>query len=1119
MIDDIERDGGEDLKSVGSLSNSNPREISPTLLKSITIQDVNHDNALHLDRMRRATHSRRDSASRIVGEFRTLSLDVTDTQQRPTPLATQKAAAKDLAELEWHKYSVDDILQRLSSNSKLGLEDEQVKRKLSQYGHNEVSPPKDNLLLKWLNYVLGGFGSLLLIASILCFIAWKPLGEPNPAPANLALAIVLLIVIVIQTAFNAWQDFSTSRVMASISGLLPSAVLVLRNSHQSQLPAKDLVPGDIIYVSLGNKLPADIRFIDVSSDLKMDRSVLTGESEPIQGTVDMTDENLLETRNIGLQGTLCVSGSGVGVVIQTGNLTVFGRIAKLSSTGAPSLTTLQKEILRFVLIIAACAITIALLVIILWASWLNKRHKGFITVPVLIIDVVSVMVAFIPEGLPASVTVSLAVVANTLVKNKVLCKSLMTVETLGSVNVLCSDKTGTLTENKMTVTNLAVLDHEMDITQARDRLVAGKDSGRTVEQMAAVMGVCNAATFDESTMDQPVALRKVNGDATDSAILRAAESLRPVKDSLGEWTEVFKVNFNSKTKYMLKLCRRSSAKAPLFPAPCDTYDELGPSDYMLMCKGAPDVLLKRCAYINDPSGGPPLPLTRDNIDRLTSIQEKWASKGQRVLLLAKRLIPHSLIPGEMSLDQPDFGDLVNTDFNQRLTVVGLVGLVDPPRPEIPETVRIMRGAGIRFFMVTGDFALTAVAIAEQCGILSTSSSPSSSARKKKILHNIDDLPRNVPLDQVRQFTQADLTSPTGNLPGLVLSGSDLMEMSDSQWEQACQYTEIVFARTTPEQKLRIVKEFQKRGNVVGMTGDGVNDAPSLKAADVGIAMGGGSDVAMEAADLVLLESFASVTVAVEYGRLVFDNLKKTCLYLLPAGSFSELMPILLNVLLGLPQILSSLQMIIICVVTDVLPAISMCFEKPEAGLLSRPPRDTKKDKLVDWRFLLHAYGFLGLLESLAAMSMSFWWLDRQGFRFGDLVLAYGGLPPQYDPDAYAEAINKAQSIYFFTLVGMQFGNLLATRTRRLSIVQSNPFKWSDETQRNYWIIPSMLVSLAFLFFFSYVPFFQNTFLTRGVPVEHIFIPFTFALGLLLLDEGRKYFVRRYPKSLLAKIAW
>ncbi|ORY33508.1 hypothetical protein BCR39DRAFT_520515 [Naematelia encephala] len=1050
-----------------------------TIPRSITIEAPDNEHASRERELRRLNShsivggSRVDGPSRIVGEFRTLSIHVTDSQQRPSPETARRDAVKELADLDWHLISRDEVLQRLGVSPKLGLEAEQAKRRLAQNGPNAVSPPPRNLLRKWFGYVFGGFGSLLLVASVLCFIAWKPLGEPAPQASNLALAVVILIVIVVQTAFNAWQDFSTSRVMASIAGMLPSDVLVLRDGTHRHIAAKDLVTGDIVSVSLGNKLPADLRFIDVSSDLRLDRSVLTGESEAIQGTVEHTDPNMLETKNIGLQGTLCVSGSGTGIVIQTGDTTVFGRIAKLSSSGAPTLTTLQREILRFVIIIVTLAISLAVLIIILWAAWLRRDHPGFITNSGLVIDVVSVMVAFIPEGLPACVTISLAVIAGTLSKNKVLCKTLMTVETLGSVNVLCSDKTGTLTRNVMTVTNVAVLDEQFDVMEARDRLVLGEDG---VKQVAFVAGVCNAASFDEATMDQPVILRLVHGDATDSAILRFAEMLRPVKDSLAEWDEVFKVNFNSKTKFMLKLLSPRG----------------GEGEHVLVVKGAPDVLMKRCAYIND-RNGKPIVLEPS---RLIAIQEAWAAKGQRVLLLAKRTVSINMSP-----DHPDFGDHVE-HLNQNLTVVGLVGIVDPPRADIPETVRTIRDAGVRFFMVTGDFSLTALAIAEQCGIVSDASR----------VNYVSSLSRNTEIDSIAKFDPEATDAPRA----LVLTGSDLMEMNDAQWEQACQYREIVFARTTPEQKLRIVKEFQKRGCVVGMTGDGVNDAPSLKAADVGIAMGGGSDVAMEAADLILLESFSSIVVAVEYGRLVFDNLRKTCLYLLPAGSFSELMPILLNVIFGLPQILSNLQMIIICVATDVLPAISLCLEKPEAGLLSRRPRDTKKDKLVDWKLLLQAYGFLGVFESLCAMSMSFWWLDRQGFKFSELVFAYGGLPEQYDPAAYAEAVNKAQSIYFFTLVFMQFGNLNSTRTRRLSWFSHNPF---SEASRNLWLFPAMLASIAILFFFSYVPFFQRTFLTRGVPVGHIFLPLAFAAGIFLLDETRKYFARRYPKGLVARIAW
>lgn len=806
---------------------------------------------------------------------------MTDSLRHPEQTEAKRTAVRELTELEWHKLDEKEVCQRLNVSPKAGLDREQVKRRLSSSGYNEMTPPSNNVLLKWFWYVFGGFGTILFLASVLCFIAWRPLGDPNPAASNLALAVVLLIVIVIQTAFNAYQDWSTGKVMASIMNLLPQQVTVLRDGSQVQIEGREIVPGDLVYISLGNKLPADVRFLQTSSDFRLDRAVLTGESEPIAGVTHQTDDNFLESKNIGLQGTLCVGGSGLGVVIQTGDNTVFGRIAALSAQGGPALTTLQREIAHFVWIIVGCALSIALIIIILWAAWLNPKHKGFMSASTLVINVVSVCVAFIPEGLPISVTVSLSVIARTLAKNKVLCKTLMTVETLGSVSVLCSDKTGTLTQNQMTVTSVAVFEDEMDSLAARDRIVAQHASADSVRQLAAIAGVCNAASFDSSTLDQPLGLRKVHGDATDSAILRWAEFLRPVSESQAEWTETFKMNFSSKTKFMLKLLRPSSTgKLAGHPAPVSPHEEFGEGDAVLLTKGAPDVLLKRCAYINDASGGTSLPLTDERRAALVAVQERWAAKGQRVLLLAKRVIPASKLAG-WDVVSDEFADHVNLSLNQELTVVGLLGLVDPPRPDIPDTIRTLRSAGIKVFMVTGDFALTAVAIAEQCGIVT--------ARRRATLA---DLPRQAPelhgglpdigkgcepVDTVS--TEEAVLAPVGR--ALVLTGTDLMQMSEDQWAQACSCPEIVFARTTPEQKLRIVKEFQARGAVVGMTGDGVNDAPSLKAADVGIAMGGGSDVAMEAADLVLLESFSSMVVAVTYGRLVFDNLKKTILYLLP----------------------------------------------------------------------------------------------------------------------------------------------------------------------------------------------------------------------------------------------
>ncbi|RPD63077.1 sodium-potassium ATPase [Lentinus tigrinus ALCF2SS1-6] len=1031
-------------------------------------------------------HPSIEGAARFPSEFRTLSVHV-ETRTSPVDgdaVVPRKTTVKELVELDWHIITVDEALQRLTVSPQTGLDTSQAQRRLQTYGKNAISPPRSNMLRKVLEWVLGGFGSLLLAASIVCFVAWKPLGEPNPQASNLALAVVLLIVLFLQAAFNAWQDFSTSRVMSSIKGMLPSDVLVLRDGNQSKLPASELVNGDLIYVGLGEKVPADLRLIDVSGDLRFDRSILTGESEPIAGRIDMTDKNFLETKNIALQGTHCVSGSGLGLVIQTGDNTVFGRIAKLSSMEATRMTTLQREILYFVLIIASLATAVAVLIVILWAAWLRRSFPSYINVSGLLIDVVSVMVAFIPEGLPVAVTLSLAKVAHTLSKHKVLCKSLSIVETLGSVNVLCSDKTGTLTQNKMHVVNVAVDDMVFESSAFGSVLAdATPEIVSNLAQVVAVGGLCNAAVFGAEQEDGSD--KSVAGDATDSAILRFSDGVRSATSIRSQWQEVFKVNFNSKNKYMLKLCKSAASKAD---APIASWDNFVSSDYLLLVKGAPDVLMPRCKFVLDPAGGGPTPLTPVVLERISAIQERWSRDGQRVLLLARRVVRGDELPKELNPQEEEFADLVE-QLRDDLIIVGLVGLIDPLKPSIPDVVKTCRGAGIRFFVVTGDHPTTSVAIAAQAGIITHADHIDRFAD----LGSKEELASKHPEDCSRQ--------------SLVLTGSELDRLNPVQVEHMCQYEEIVFARTTPEQKLRIVHEFKRRQCVVAMTGDGVNDAPSLKAADCGIAMGEGSDVAREAADMVLMDDFSAIVVALEYGRLVFDNLKKTVLYLLPAGSFSELMPILLNILIGVPQMLSNIQMILICVATDVLPALSLCLEKPESGLLERPPRNVKTERLADWKLLLQAYGFLGVLESLCAMAMSFWYLQRHGVPFSNLALGFGNWPGLDN-----ELLYRAQSVYFFTLVLMQWGNLFATRGRKLSVVQHTPFS-------NPSTFVAAAMALCIGIFFHYVPWFQKVFLTRQIPVEFFFIPITFGLGLLLMDEVRKVIVRQYPKSFLARVSW
>ncbi|CAO2657571.1 Nn.00g036970.m01.CDS01 [Neocucurbitaria sp. VM-36] len=1014
--------------------------------------------------------------------YRTLSIEIDEGQQKKQHEVkkVRERAAVDLAGLEWHTLAVDELCRRLSVDHNQGLSEDQIKRRTVEHGKNKMTPPPSGLLGKIVGYFFGGFGSILLVAGVLVFIAWKPLGNP-PAVANLALACVLVAVWIIQAAFNAWQDWSTSRVMASIGTMLPDECIVIRNGSHASVSALDLVPGDIIVIKQGNKLPADVRFVEVSSDAMFDRAILTGESEPIVATIESTEENYLETNNIGLQGTHCISGSCLGMCVATGDSTIFGRIAKLTSDPKTGMTPLQKEILRFVLIISVFITCVVILIVILWAAWLRKDHPTWIDVPLLIVSCVSAAVAFIPEGLPIALTTSLTIVANIMRKNKILCKSLKTVETLGSVSVICSDKTGTLTKNKMVVTDIYAGGEEYTPEAARDLMAVfrsenniatiSKKRDDIINQIRILGGLCNSGEFDAATMHLPISDRRINGDATDQAVLRLSESLGSVAELRRDWKKVFEIAFNSKNKFMIRLMTPSNQS----PTSNNT---------TLMIKGAPDILLPRCdLLLNDK--GDAVPLTEAQRLRIESVKDDWSRQGKRVILLARK---PTVVPFSANQEKE-----VLVAARHGLTFVGIVGIVDPPRDEIPEVVRILRGASIRIFMVTGDFKLTAQAIAEECGIISNS----------VFVDDISALGRDGKIGTTKQ--------------SIVLSGPELITLNEAQWDQLCQYQEIVFARTTPEQKLRIVKEFQSRENIVGMTGDGVNDAPSLKAADIGIAMGSGSDIAIEAADMVLLDSFAAIVEAVQYGRLVYDNLKKTIVYLLPAGSFSELWPVVTNVAFGIPQILSSFLMIIICCLTDCAAAITLAYEKPEADVLLRPPRNPRKDRLVNTRLIFHAYFVVGLLQCFCSFAMAFWYLERQGIPFTAMWLKFGDYDAQYDSDYIAEKSNTASSIYFVTLVVMQLFNLLATRTRRLSIFQQPPI--FNKRTENWLLFPGMIFAIVVVFIFCYIPSLQRTIGTREIPVEYWFLPATFGLGLLMLDEARKYCVRTWPNGVLARIAW
>ncbi|KAI0438502.1 hypothetical protein F4803DRAFT_534888 [Xylaria telfairii] len=1053
----------------------------------------------------RSVRSRRevDPAVALPIQYRTLSYQISESKQIPDLKGREKAkdaATKELSSLEWHTISTDEALRRLTSSEAQGLSEEQVTRRIKEYGRNAPSPPKSHVFWDWFGYFFKGFGSVLLVGSILVFITWKPLGQP-PLLANLILAIVLLAVFFIQAIFNAFQDWSSSRVMSSIKNMLPEDCLVIRNCVQVSLSAQELVPGDIVFIKAGNKLPADLRFLQVSGDARLDRSILTGESVPLAASVDSTDDNYLETRCIGMQGTHCVSGSCTGLVVATGDRTVFGRIAALTQEPKTGLTTLEKEILFFVIIICSIMLTMITIVLFVWGFWLRPKHPNYINVPTLIVDIVSVAIAFIPEGLPIAVTAGLTITANLLRNNKVLCKSLKTVETLGSVSVICSDKTGTLTENRMTVTECRIGTHTITLDEAEGELststapaIAGIVT-TGVNQVRAIAALCNAAEFDAAEADEPPATRRVFGDATDQAILRFSERLGSVHHMRQCWTKTYELAFNSKNKFMIRTFSLSRKDCLAATLPESEAENFKTGDILLTIKGAPDVLIGRCSSFTT-NAGDSHPFDNDVKTAFEEIKNQYSSQGKRCILLARKVIRQSEIPFDRNTSQ--FEEAVLEQSKTDLTLVGLLAIVDPLRPEIRDVVHTLRGAGIRIFMVTGDFALTALAIAQDAGIVSTPT---------PLVHNVSALPRE----------EGSIEKPSDGLrPSIVVSGPELLNLNDYQWDLLTQYEEIVFARTTPEQKLRIVREFQK-SCVVAMTGDGVNDAPSLKAADVGIALGSGSDIAIEAADMVLLESFSSVVEAVQYGRVVFDNLKKVICYLLPAGSFSEFWPVFTSIVFGIPQILSSFLMIVICCLTDCAAATVLSYEKPEADVLLRKPRDVKRDRLVNWQLMLHSYGVTGILETVTSFAVSFWYLQRNGIPFSQLWFAFGKIPDGVDPDYYNEKLNTASSIYFVNLVVMQWFNLLAVRTRRWSIFQHPP-AFNKRTQ-NLYIFLGILFALSMALLWLYIPQLHPILGTLPVPVEHWFLPFAFGTFILLLDEARKFLVRRYPHSIIGRMAW
>lgn len=1000
--------------------------------------------------------------------------------------AVNKEDGDYFANLTYHELSIQEICQQLDVEPRRGLTNRTVDLRLERDGDNILPEPRSSYLKTLTFYIFGGFCSVLWVGVVVFFICWRPLSDP-PSPTYLALAVLILVVIFIQAGFSAFQDWSTSRTMKSIMDLIPSETLVMRNGALQFVPSMDLVAGDIVHLPTGSKVPADIRLVNHSGDMRFDRAVITGEAEEIEATIDNTSPNFLESRNIALMGTMVVNGSGMGVVVLTGHRSAMGRIAKAMSDVEEKPTLIQREIWRFVRIIVCLTVVLALLITTTWVAWLRREHTEFMSLVAMLSNLMGTVVAFIPEGMPIAVSLTLLLIARRMKAMNVMPRTLGTVETLGCVTVICSDKTGTLTENLMSVISVAFLDRQSSRDQVYESLgsESPKQAFRALFQASVL---CNDALFDPRHFYLPTSKRRVLGNATDAALLRFAAPIEGTEELKTTSERVFQVPFNSRNKWML-------AAYPERKAGEDT------GQYQVYIKGAPEVLLPACTNYWSAETDSIQPLDDEARAAFKAIQDRLSRNAERVIVMCERSMSAVNPQGSNALS-----DEIQRGAVQDLTIIAILGMLDPPRLETANTVAECRRAGSRFFMITGDYGLTGVAVAKNIGIFSPDRRPD----------RIEDLRS----DSTSSASDLRNLRLSGEGRSLLLEGRQISTLTAEEWDVVCEYEEIVFARTTPEQKLRIVTEFQRHDNIVAVTGDGVNDAPAMRAADIGVAVSTGSDVAIEAADLVLLDKFDSIVEGIRLGRLVFQNLQKVIAYLLPAGSWSEIWPVLVNVFFGVPLTLSSFLMIVICIFSDLFLSVSLIMNKEEFDLLSLPPRNVKRDHLITTKIYCQAYLFIGFLETFIAHAMFFLYMWKYaGIPIHELFFLFEGYSEGfhgYTDEQLTQFNNTGQCVYFCTIIILQWGNILSVCNRRLSLLQSDSVV---RLRKNPWLIASMLTSLSIAIIVTEVPGIQTLFNTAPVPIEFWLIPLPLALGLFCMDEIRKLLVRAFPESLIARIAW
>ena len=748
-------------------------------------------------------------------------------------------------------------------------------------------------------------------------------------------------------------------------------------------------------MSEGDKITADARLIEVNI-LKVDHSALTGESEPQLRSLEATSKTSLRSRNMVFSGTLVQSGSGKAVVIATGDRTQIGKIAKVTSEVGTQVSHLQKQIAHFIKIISYIAIFLG---VSFFAMGVFVTKNPLWTNMVFAIGII---VANVPEGLLPTVTLTLSIAAQKMAKRNVLVKNIDAIETLGSITTICSDKTGTLTENNLNVHGF-YLNHKLYIFNHSDKTVHYR---KEIVSMSSIKGsedfndiwlLCNNSTYDG---------KKSFGDSVDICLKKFVSSFQNISYIEKTHPRTKEIPFSSETKYMI-ISNKFDKKERAF------------------LKGAPEVVLDKCSHLFHE--GKKLVLTSK--DKKAILKENWehAKQGFRVL-------GGALKEGHSSLENRDY------------CFYGLIVMQDPPREEVPDAVKLCQEAGIKVIVISGDQATTVENISRQVGIITKN-------------------PR-------------------------VINGPELAKMTDEQLKSALQAKEVIFARTLPRDKLRIVTLLKELGEIVAVTGDGVNDAPALRKADVGIAMGkSGTEVAKEAADIILLDdNFASIINAIKSGRTVYDNIKSFITYILTSNT-PEIVPFLMFVLLGWPLALPVLLILAIDLGTDMLPAIGLGMEHSSRDIMKRKPRNPHS-KLLNWKMIARSYGFIGPLQTTFSYIIFFTILLKGGWSWGvDLAIS---------SPLYMSAVTG----FFATIIVTQMFNVFACRTTRSSVFSKGLF-----SNKFIWI--GMLSEVILLSLIALSPFVQNVFGTAPFPVHYLWWMAGFGVIILTLEEIRKFIFRNY----------